>query len=785
MPDKGRIKSLVEGKGYGFIKPEGAGKDIFFHASALKSGARFDDLQVGTEVEFDTEDSEKGTRAARVSIIGKIEHKIRETTGYRFLNPYNFVRILLSSGAQSDQDTPAGTLADKLRAAGLGSDPTQPETPTESALLGKCQPPPHDRFVGLSGKIECIVENVTPLFIGDAEKRVVAKSGHSSVEFFKMNGQPAIPATSLRGPIRSLFEAATNSCLINLSDAQLSYHFSPGKALKLVPARVEKDGAKWRVRLLPGSKPVNAPRNDPNPQHAAWLPQYLGDVIWGSRNTKGTSDYAQRQNVKSGGLKHQDSYYALLHRMKHPQKHFWFWNVKELAKPEDKVRLGQPGKGERIEEGYVCITNQNIENKHDERFFFNSGGLERAKCLELKKKVVRDYENLIRDYQQRHDDGVSKRKSPGEPEGNKSAYSRFIINKQEADLTDGALVYALIDEVGEVEFIAPVSIPRRSYKNKINQLLPDSELLRCKSHDKLCPACRTFGWTRLDKNEDAESDIVAYAGRVKFSHARLLESKGILPETPLAILSSPKPTTTLFYLQPASEQEIPEKWDSVDQERGYEGENHLRGRKFYRHHRKISTETYRRMESKCDDQNHTVRDALAKGAKFSFSVNFENLAPLELGALLWSLEMDNSRREKKMHHRLGFGKPLGFGSCLISVKNIELLRPAERYATFGGNGFIDAMPQKDELIMLFKERLATHYKADSFENLPNIEDLVALLSVRKDDLPIHYPRTSRVPDPEGKNFEWFVGNKRGEKITLPPAAKDTGLPLITRDGRSR
>lgn len=60
----GTIKTLTE-KGFGFITPEGGEKDVFFHNSALV-GCMFNDLKVGDAVTFETEDSEKGPRAANV-----------------------------------------------------------------------------------------------------------------------------------------------------------------------------------------------------------------------------------------------------------------------------------------------------------------------------------------------------------------------------------------------------------------------------------------------------------------------------------------------------------------------------------------------------------------------------------------------------------------------------------------------------------------------------------------------------------------------------------------------
>ena len=60
----GSIKRLTD-KGFGFITPEGADKDVFFHTSALVD-VSFDELRVGDMVSFETEESEKGPRAVNV-----------------------------------------------------------------------------------------------------------------------------------------------------------------------------------------------------------------------------------------------------------------------------------------------------------------------------------------------------------------------------------------------------------------------------------------------------------------------------------------------------------------------------------------------------------------------------------------------------------------------------------------------------------------------------------------------------------------------------------------------
>lgn len=58
---KGKVKTLVANKGFGFIQ----GTDnvqYFFHKSSVKNG-RIEDMEVGDEVEFEESEGEKGPRA--------------------------------------------------------------------------------------------------------------------------------------------------------------------------------------------------------------------------------------------------------------------------------------------------------------------------------------------------------------------------------------------------------------------------------------------------------------------------------------------------------------------------------------------------------------------------------------------------------------------------------------------------------------------------------------------------------------------------------------------------
>ena len=60
----GKIARLVRDRGFGFIRPEGATEDIFFHSSAVGS-ATFDTLNEGQPVEFEQESDPRDPKRNR------------------------------------------------------------------------------------------------------------------------------------------------------------------------------------------------------------------------------------------------------------------------------------------------------------------------------------------------------------------------------------------------------------------------------------------------------------------------------------------------------------------------------------------------------------------------------------------------------------------------------------------------------------------------------------------------------------------------------------------------
>jgi len=60
----GTVKFFNKSKGYGFIIPDGGGKDVFVHMNGL-----VDQIAEGDKVSYDVEEGQKGPNAVNVKIV--------------------------------------------------------------------------------------------------------------------------------------------------------------------------------------------------------------------------------------------------------------------------------------------------------------------------------------------------------------------------------------------------------------------------------------------------------------------------------------------------------------------------------------------------------------------------------------------------------------------------------------------------------------------------------------------------------------------------------------------
>lgn len=63
---QGTVKWFDDGKGFGFITPDGGGKDLFAHFSEIQGGTGFKSLAEAQRVEFEVKQGQKGPQASNI-----------------------------------------------------------------------------------------------------------------------------------------------------------------------------------------------------------------------------------------------------------------------------------------------------------------------------------------------------------------------------------------------------------------------------------------------------------------------------------------------------------------------------------------------------------------------------------------------------------------------------------------------------------------------------------------------------------------------------------------------
>jgi CRISPR-associated protein (TIGR03986 family) len=659
----------------------------------------------------------------------------------------------------------------------------------------------------------------TPLLIPDAANLKEGNNHHKTYPIrVGADGKPYLPPTSIKGMLRSAYEAVTNSRLsiFEKHEDRLAYRMPATIGLQMVPARIENG----RIHLYPGTSQIESNGKPIGPMYAAWLPRY-------NRNNDKIANFSVRYTSTNNLPEHGQKVTAWLENYEKKDRQgktiFEYWRVRKIVpfgqnignQPESGRDAGQHYLiGDLIKvEGYVCINNKNIDNKHDERVFFSqSNSIEVELTPELKKK----WSELIANYQEIHQEEID-RGVEQPPALEYSVWSRHVTGgEKERALSEGALCYAHVRKDGndyKIMALYPVMITRGLFEVEPKELLP-KELRPAESTAELSPADRVFGWVKQKKGKGSSS----YKGNLRIGSVTCQSDDPIEDfgddGFPLAILGQPKPQQTRFYV--AQDKQGNPLDNRVSKESGYRDASlGLRGRKVYPHHNGLTQDywenptqdrtqaynkghfqEYRRPDFKDqtrDDQNRSIKAWVKPEVTFKFNIDVTNLSDVELGALLWLLTLPEDH-----YHRLGGGKPLGFGSVRLNIDWTETdLRKGKNWRDFYSSLFpvIQAEASTAEnCIQRFKDAVSQAYgNGQSFERVSFIAAFCRSTKGFEDNLPIHYPRARQngqtgpvPPHPEGKAFEWFVANERRDnQISLSRLDSDRGLPLLNANPERR
>ena len=753
----------------------------------------------GLEVEFE----EVGGQPQQLREKGK---KFENSPSGDFHNPYNFVPAL-----------PRNT--EKVK----------------KSELGDRAPSGHDSYKDdlWSGKISVTLTTVTPLLIPDAAEATEDDKGHKTYDIRMVDGKPYLPPTSIKGMLRSAYEAVTNSRLSVFvkHEDRLAFRMPTNLGIQMVPARIEKDNNGNKVIcLLPGTSSIQSDGTpSPNLMYAAWLPRY-----WRGKISSNAIKYPSGQLPE-----HQHEVEAWVEKFQHSRwdkrsnQHiddFQYWRVRKIVLLGDTLEH-QPSPTSQIDKkegyshhkslgtiekicGFVCITNPNIDRKHDERVFFNNG-IQILKVLHTDEleKLEKQWKNLITNYQEIHEDEICKKHKDSPPALTNSAWSRHIkgtgysLATHERTLDPDTLCYARVRKSNneyEILGLYPVIIAKELFA--VNPLSLLSEELRpATQRDKLSPADRVFGWV----NQDGKG---SYKGCLRVNTVQCSSNDSVENfgdnGFPLAILGQPKPQQARFYIAKDNQGTPLDK--GIRKEDSYQSNYSLRGRKVYPHHSNLPAQywknpvdnrpqeghfqEYRRPQKnnaeQRDDQNRSIKAWVKPNTTFSFNIDVTNLSDIELGALLWLLSLPEGN-----YHRLGGGKPLGFGSAKLIINWDKTdLRKGEAWRDFYSSltSVLNSSPRGAEAaIKVFKDTVAEVYgNSQSFEQIRFIQAFTCGCQGFSDNKPVHYPRKRQQqgqnpvpPHPDGETFKWFVENERigtpgGLKVSLPELWNETGLPYF-------
>jgi|NOAtaT_7_FD_contig_121_360159_length_4634_multi_3_in_0_out_0_1 CRISPR-associated protein (TIGR03986 family) len=264
-----------------------------------------------------------------------------------------------------------------------------------------------------------------------------------------------------------------------------------------------------------------------------------------------------------------------------------------------------------------------------------------------------------------------------------------------------------------------------------------------------------FGYVRGNKFENQ-----ARSGRVSISDATcidyVLDEKEpiIVPK----ILASPKPTTFQHYLvQP--EDTKAEKSELKHYASDPTRETVIRGHKLYWHQgeaAEIKHPNPQEAEEKQAKQITKIKPIKA-GVSFKFNVHFENLSNIELGALLWILDI---AQDDDYRLSLGMGKPLGMGAVKIEYQLYLSKRQARYKSLFANESWAvgESLEINPSFVSEFENYMAV--ELGSFQKHRRIDMLLKMLNW-KDSPPKDDTRYLEIERDKSKPY--FGSSKPNEK----------------------
>jgi CRISPR-associated protein (TIGR03986 family) len=485
-----------------------------------------------------------------------------------------------------------------------------------------------DRYTGY---IEIEIKTLTPFYIRDTlneeeyKKKLELENNNKSEDrkqyinsdFFSPGGLLRIPGSSLRGMIRTMVEIMSFGKFGFFEDARL-YYRAVGDTSTL--------GIDYREKMVDTS-------NNYFSKFKAGLLRAKGSnryEILPSKEINETQIYRINFNQETGivdgtkDLRLNDFEFKKIYfRPVSPENHTHYQWVKRLKtnKPYQlryakltSVNLTEDSN--HTNSGYI-ISSGHMDKKHM-HWVINEPDLSKPP-IEIGEDILKSYKN---DKQRKAPDIIEELK-------NKREIPCFY-------LTDGS---------GQIISFGHTGMFRLAYEKTIGDHIP----LALKDSHITDIAEAIFG------NEKT------HASRVFFEDAYLdgKPEDALLDTAIPQILSGPKPTCFQHYLE-----QKPENLKNFPKNLAhYNSNNPIRGYKLYWHRSSNNWIEINQENIRGHQSQYTRITPVKPGSIFKGRIRFENLSKVELGALLFALDLPES-----CAHKLGMGKPLGLGSARITPR---------------------------------------------------------------------------------------------------------------------
>lgn len=573
-----------------------------------------------------------------------------------------------------------------------------------------------------SGAITCELITKTPLIIPDTDAKVPQGNEHYYYPFMKINDEYTIPGSSIRGPVRSVYETLTNSCFSTMrKDSYITQRSQ--NAMKPGLLILDENGD-WS--LYQAERCLIPMKYDP------MIKARANGTVSGSLLTCKLFTPEELSKYSFGceiAFK-----YELIGKKQNKKKlvtAIWPSDEKPASTKRGYLKFGEP-----------------FSEKKFESIFLKKDRKEQLSSDQIKEK----YSLLANTLKAYRDDAINKNLNPDEGEPAHSGYAGYPLELDH--LSEGTVIPIWYNTKNGKFRQSPGSIGRFTYekteKTLVNNLAP------CTERESLCKACALFGMTSQENKGN-------YASKVRFGDAHLTEEfKSINPETcELKELASPHISYLPFYANHHEDQ----LFDYDDQNAG------IRGRKFYWHHQPQSG-YYENTGEK--NKRNAKMDLMGgfeeKEVRFQFTVWFDSITSAQLEDLVWVLTLGENSKEGKHCIKIGHGKPFGFGSCKIIITELK-----ERF--FDGTVYKEEPLEVSEILALWEESHTETKSTKTFKQMMNILSFDAISGK------VEYPSVLYDPNVDYEKNEvaphqWFSENykfgSKSARYNLPDISEDAG-----------